>query len=246
MKPTEETPNSLDLNRVADMSPAPESKMSQGPVARVQMLCILLAPSLLFGIVSRFTSDWIASLISCIPVLFVMWLEFQATRTPGLLAGPVLIAVLADTLLSAFTSNQQTVNIGRAFVPFTIGCVFLTSTFLPQNVISQFIHRSNHAARLQAESIGPDAVATFESHLTSTSSPAFHSLTNTLCMIWWTGEWIIAGAIQAINFGAEAGVFRWGSVGVTIGGQLCLAGGTYGMWVGYLRRSGRRTGEADV
>ncbi|KAJ3076892.1 hypothetical protein HDU98_010987 [Podochytrium sp. JEL0797] len=236
-------------NRASSSSATPTSQQGNGTISlKKQLLLCLLGPSIMFGIVNHWVAQWAAYLISSLPVLYVLFIEFKENGSPGMLTVPILIGIIVQAILAGiFPGNARIVNISRAVVPFIIGCLFLVSIVaLPENLITMFVHKSQAAARAKAEAEGPDALANYELEQARIrrNPERFRFVTTLLCLVWGIGNLVIVAVILLIDFLAPASANQWATVGVSIGGQIVLAGISY-LVSSYYKAVGKKAREQE-
>ncbi|KAJ3140084.1 hypothetical protein HK100_010582 [Physocladia obscura] len=197
-----------------------QSNASTGVSTRQQLLLMMVLPQIIPGLVQKTGAAlWVGYLVSAVPVLYCLLLEYRLTGKVSLLATPILVGIVAQVLLAYFfPSNKQIQNIGNVVTNFIIGMIFLVSMLFPENLIDKFAGQEVKD-RVNDPNVSED--------IRLKRQASFKKFTNGLCLLWGIGNLIIVVIILIVNFEAPAADYSWVQIGVSIGGTLLLAVITY-------------------
>ncbi|KAJ3140088.1 hypothetical protein HK100_010586 [Physocladia obscura] len=119
---------------------------------------------------------WDGYLISAVPVLYCLLLEYRATGKISILAPPILVGIATNVLLAYFfLSNKRIQNIGNVVTNFIIGMIFLVSMLFPKNLIDKFAGQEVKD-RVNDPNVRED--------VRLKRRTGFKKFTNGLCLLW--------------------------------------------------------------
>ncbi|KAJ3268014.1 hypothetical protein HDV01_003598 [Terramyces sp. JEL0728] len=175
--------------------------------SKKKVAIVLILPGIISSIVQKWAPLWVAYLVSSVPLLWIMFKTFRASKQADMVCLPALLSVIVSVIIAVVTTDQRYINLANCAVPTLLGLTFFISLlFFKENLIA-IGYRQLHSESAEWKEYCDRCWA----------RPHFRSSTHILCIVWGFGFWVQAGLIAIVDFFVELSLFPYLNIAINIG-----------------------------